>query len=125
MKWNTSWTGSKKPTKQRNYVRNAPLHIRNTLLGSHLSKDLRQKLKHRSLRVRKGDKVKVMRGQHKGKIGIVDRLNVKRMKVYITGVEFTKKDGSKAMYPIQPSNLLIQELQPDKRRLLQREGEQK
>lgn len=125
MNWNTNWTGSKKPTKQRNYVRNAPLHVRSTLLGSHLSKDLRLKLKQRSLRVRKGDKVKVMRGQHKGKIGTVDRLNTKRMKVYVTGVEFIKKDGSKAMYPIHPSNLMIQELQTDKRRLLQREGEQK
>ncbi len=125
MNWNTNWTGSRKPRKQRNYVRNAPLHVKTTLLGSHLSKELRLKLKQRSLRVRKGDKVKVMRGQHKGKTGTVDRINTKRMKVYITGVEFIKKDGSKAMYPIQPSNLMIQELQTDKRRLTQREGEQK
>jgi len=120
MKWSTSWSGSRKPTKQRNYVRNAPLHVRNTMLGSHLSKDLRNKLKHRSLRVRKGDKVKVMRGQHKGKTGTVERLDTKNARIYITGVEFTKKDGSKAMYPINPSNLLIQELHSDKRRLEQK-----
>jgi large subunit ribosomal protein L24 len=120
LKWSTSWSGSKKPTKQRNYVRNAPLHVRNNLLGSHLSKDLRNKLKHRSLRVRKGDKVKVMRGQHKGKTGTVDRLDTKNSRIYITGVEFTKKDGSKAMYPVNPSNLLIQELHADKRRLEQK-----
>ena len=121
MKWNASFSGSVKPGKQRTYVRNAPLHIRSTLLGSHLSKDLRQKLKKRSLRVRKGDKVKVMRGQHKGKTGTIDRVDTKRMKVFITGIETIKKDGSKALYAIHPSQLLIQELQSDKRRL----GEQK
>jgi len=122
MSWNTSWKASVKPRKQRSYLRNAPLHIKSTFLGSHLSKDLRQKLKTRSLRVRKGDKVKVMRGQHKGKTGTVDRVDVKRMKIFITGVDFTKKDGSKAFYPVHPSKLMIQELEgTDKRRL----GEQK
>ncbi len=117
MKWSATFSGSVKPSKQRMYVRNAPLHIKNTLLGSHLSKDLRQKLKKRSLRVRKGDKVKVLRGQHKGKTGTVDRVDTQRMKIFITGIEFSKKDGSKAMYPVHPSKLLIQELHADKRRL--------
>jgi large subunit ribosomal protein L24 len=118
MSWNRSFSGSVKPSKQRAYTKNAPLHVRSTLLGSHLSKDLKKKLNTRSLRVRKGDKVKVMRGQHKGKTGTVDRINTERMKVFITGIEFTKKDGSKALYPIHPSNLLIQELEgTDKRRL--------
>ena len=121
MKWNTSYSGSEKPSKQRKYVLNAPLHLRNTFLGSHLSKDLRQKLKMRSIRARKGDKVKVLRGQHKGKTGTVDRIDTKRMKVFITGIDFTKKDGSKALYPVHPSKIMIQELQSDKRRL----GEQK
>ena len=122
MSWNTNWTGSVKPRKQRAYVRSAPLHVRNTFLGSHLSKELRQKLKQRSLRVRKGDKVKVLRGQHKGKSGTVDRVDTKRMKVYITGIEFTKKDGSKAFYPVHPSKIMIQDIEgTDKRRL----GEQK
>ncbi len=121
MKWNTVFSASVKPGKQRTYVRNAPLHVRNTFLGSHLSKDLRQKLKMRALRVRKGDKVKVMRGQHKGKTGTVDRVDTERKKVFITGIEFAKKDGSKALYPVHPSKLMIQELHSDKRRL----GEQK
>jgi large subunit ribosomal protein L24 len=118
MNWSTAWKGSRKPSKQRNYIRNATLYVRSTLLGSHLSKDLRTKLKRRSLRVRKGDKVKVLRGQHKNKTGTVERVDTKRMKVYITGIDFTKKDGSKALYPIQTSNLLIQDLEgTDKRRL--------
>ncbi len=87
-------------------------------MAAHLQKDLRQKYKRRSLRLRPGDKVKVMRGTFRNKTGKVDRINVKEQKVYITGVEFTKRDGSKAMYPIHPSNILIQELDlTDKRRL--------
>jgi len=117
MNWSTTWKESKKPRKQRNYIRNAPLHVRNTLLCSHLNKDLRTKLKTRSLRVRKGDKVKVLRGQHKGKTGTVDRVDTTRKKIFITGIDLTKKDGSKALYPLNPSNLLIQELEGlDKRR---------
>ena len=117
MNWNTNWKASKNPRKQRKYIRNAPLHTRNKLLGCHLSKELRQKIKRRALSIRKGDKVKIIKGQHKGKTGTVDRINTKRMRIYITGVEFTKKDGSKTMYPIRPSNLIITELQTDKRRL--------
>ncbi len=119
-KWSASWKKSKKTSKQRKYQKNAPIHLLGRMLASHLSKELRQKTKTRSIRVRKGDKVKVMRGQYKGKHGTVDRVDMKKMKIYITGVEFTKKDGSKAMYPVHPSNTLIEELQADKRRMEER-----
>lgn len=125
MNWSTTWKASKKPSKQRAYVREAPQHIRSTLLGSHLSKELRQKHTSRSVRVRKGDKVKVMTGQHKGKTGTVDRVDTIRKKIFITGVEFQRRDGSKAMYPVHPSNLLVTELFPDKRRMAEAKGAQK
>ena len=118
MNWTKTWKASVKPSKQRKYVRNAPAHVRSKLPVSHLSKDLKQKHKSRSLRVIKGDKVKVTRGQYKNKTGTVDRVDTKRMKVFITGIDFAKRDGSKSMYPIHPSNLLIQELNTnDKLRL--------
>ncbi len=107
MNWNTTWSGSSKPGKQRKYLYNAPLHLRNALLKSHLTKELRQKLKKRSLRIRKGDTVKVMRGQFKGKTGTVDRVTPKKQKVYVTGIELAKRDGSKTLYPLHPSKLLI------------------
>ncbi|MEM4239697.1 MAG: 50S ribosomal protein L24 [Candidatus Woesearchaeota archaeon] len=115
--WNKSWRGSVQVRKQRAYVREAPLHARGDFLSAHLSKELRQKHKCRSLRLRVGDKVKVMRGSFRNKTGKVDRINAKEKKVYITGIEFTKRDGSKAMYPIHPSNILIEEPDTsDKRR---------
>ena len=68
--------------------------------------------------MRKGDKVKVLRGQFKGRTGSVERVNPKEMKVFITGVDLVKKEGQKALYPIHPSKLLIQTIDTsDKRRL--------
>ena len=117
-KWSVSWKSSKKPNKQRKYVYKAPLHIKSKLLCSHLSPELRKKHGKRSMRVRKGDSVKIMAGNFKGKIGKVDRVNVKNAKVYITGIGLVKKDGSKTAYPIRPSKLMIQELNmSDKRRI--------
>ena len=117
--WNSVWSASSKPGKQRKFVYNAPLHIRTTLLGSHLAKDLRQKLKKRSLRVRKGDKVKVLRGQYRGKSGVVERVDVQKMHVYVTGVDFQKKDGSRALYPVHPSKVMITELEGSEKRRLE------
>ncbi|MBS3125541.1 50S ribosomal protein L24 [Candidatus Woesearchaeota archaeon] len=116
--WSSDWKASKKPSKQRKYVYNAPLHVRSTLPTSHLSKELKVSLKRRSLRVRKGDKVKVLRGQFKGRTGTVERVDTHEMHIFITGIEIVKKEGRKALYPIHPSKLLIQTIDTnDKRRL--------
>ncbi len=108
-----SWNRSKQPRKQRKYRYNAPLNIKSKFMGCHLSKELRGKYKKRSITVRKGDSVKVLRGQFKKKTGKIDRVNIKKSKVYITGIEVTKKDGTKALYPIHPSNIIITELNLD------------
>ena len=72
----------------------------------------------------KGDKVKVARGQFRGHLGKVDRVNVKDSTVLVSGIELTKKDGSKRTYPIQASNLVIHELNlDDKMRSLKMKGE--
>lgn len=116
-KWSKSWKSSKQPRKQRKYRYNAPLHIRHKMMAAHLSKELRQKYKKRSMPVRKGDKVKVLRGQFKGKIGEIEEVDMKKYKVYIKGVELKKKEGGRVIrYPISPSNLLILSLVSDKRR---------
>jgi large subunit ribosomal protein L24 len=116
--WNQSWKASVKPRKQRIAVAHALLHARGEFLASHLSKELRQKHKHRALRVRVGDKVKIMRGTFRNKTGTVERVNTLKHKVYITGIELTKREGGKSLMPVHPSNLLIQELNlTDKKRL--------
>ena len=118
MSWSAHWKGSIKPKKQRTYRREAPLHIKRQFLAAHLSKELRGKHKTRSVTLRLGDKVTVLRGQFNKKSGKVERVDVIAGKVYITGIELVKKDGSKAMYPVHPSNLIITELDAtDKRRM--------
>ena len=112
-KFSKEWISSKKPNKQRKYRFNAPLHMRGEFLNVHLSKELRQKYGIRALRVRTGDKVRIMRGQFKKTEGKIEEVDMKNLKVYIVKVEHVKRDGSKARYPIQPSNLLLVELNTD------------
>ena len=112
-KFSKVWKASKQPRKQHKYRFNAPLHVKYKFMSSHLSKELRGKYGKRNAEVRKGDSVKILRGQFKGKTGKVDRADVKKSKVYIQGIEVSKKDGTKAFYPFNPSNLMITELKLD------------
>lgn len=118
MNWSKDWKSSKKPKKQRKYALNAPAHVRSEQICSHLSAELRKKHGTRAMRVRKGDKVKIMIGNFKGKSGKVERVDTKNQRIFVTGAELLKKDGSKTLYPLRPSNLLIQELDlSDKKRI--------
>jgi large subunit ribosomal protein L24 len=110
LKFSKNWISSKQTRKQRKYLANAPINIRKRFIVSTFSKELKDKYKRRNFRLRKGDKVKILRGQFKGKTGKVDRINIKQRKIYIPGIENIRKDGTKSMYPIEPSNLMIIEL---------------
>jgi large subunit ribosomal protein L24 len=121
-KFSISWKSSKSPRKQRKYQINAPLHIKSKFLSAHLSKELRQKYSMRSITLRKGDKVKIMRGSFSGKSGKIDRLDLKKTKAYIAGIEVVKKDGTKILRPLHPSKLMITELNLDDKKRLKRSG---
>src|SRR3989344_7301488 len=117
MEWASSWKSSVKVRKQRKYVHAAPLHIKQHLLGAHLAKELRTKYKRRTINVRTGDTVKVVRGQFRAKTGKIERVLLRKGYVHVAGVEIAKRDGSKVPYPVHPSNLLITDLDlKDKRR---------
>ena len=121
-KFSTSWKRSSQPRKQRKYRYNAPLHVRQKLVHVHLSRDLRKKYGTRAVQVRKGDKVKVMRGKFKKQEGKVERVNLKRERIFVTGLEYTKKNGSKVPVAFNPSNLMITVVDTnDKRRKLGKE----
>jgi large subunit ribosomal protein L24 len=116
--FSTKWKASIQPRKQRKYVANAPLHTQGTFLHVHLSKALRDKHKTRVLRVRKGDKVKVLRGGNRGAEQKVDRVDTKNGRVFLQKMERAKKEGGVIPIPFSPSNLMITELDTtDKRRL--------
>jgi large subunit ribosomal protein L24 len=117
-KFSANWLSSKKPNKQRKYLANAPLHLKKKFVGVHLSKDLRKKHNKRSLPVRKGDLVRVMRGKFKKKEGKILKVMLKRSRITIDGITIKKLDGSKKEVPIKASNLMIIELNlDDKKRL--------
>jgi large subunit ribosomal protein L24 len=123
-----SWKRSVQPRKQRKYRANAPLHVKRKFLAAHLSKELRQKYKTRNIPLRKGDRVKIVRGTYKNHLGKIDHINTKRERIFIEGTDRIKKDGTKSLYPIHPSNVIIHELiLDDKRRkeILERRGAKK
>lgn len=125
-KWSSLWKSSKKPGKQRKYRHNAPLHIKQELMGCHLSPELRKKYGVRAVQLRKGDKVKMLRGSFKKKTGKVDEVDLKNLKVSIAGIEINKKEGSKVKPYFHPSNLVITELDlSDKRRESKLKGKTK
>ena len=81
--------------------------MRGAFLNVHLSKELRTKHKRRALRARSGDTVKVIRGTYAGKAGKIDRVNAKKSLLFITGIDLTKKDGTKLLRGIHPSQLVL------------------
>jgi len=106
-KFNKSWNSSKQPRKQVKFVANAPNHIKRTLMGATLDKPLRKKYNRRSIEVKKGDEVKVMRGKFKGKQGKVGTVDVKNSRVQIDGIQRTKSGGEKLITWFHPSNIKI------------------
>ena len=106
------------PRKQRKALYTAPLHIRRKIMSANLSKDLRADIGKRSLPIRVGDKVQVVRGDFKGHEGKVESIDAKRYKVTVEGVTLSKPDGNAVLLPIHPSNLMIIEADlKDERRI--------
>ncbi|MEM5793173.1 MAG: 50S ribosomal protein L24 [Candidatus Aenigmatarchaeota archaeon] len=116
--WSSAWKSSSQPRKQRKYVYHAPIHIKKKFISATLSKELREKYGRRSITLRKGDEVEIMRGEFKGKRGKINRIEIKKLKVYIDGITRKKVDGSDISVPIHPSNLRVINLElKDERRL--------
>jgi large subunit ribosomal protein L24 len=98
------------PRKQRKERFTAPLHRRQKYMHSPLSKELRAELKKRNAQVRKGDTVRVARGDHAGAEGLVEEVNLKRCTIKVAGVSNFKADGTEVPRPIHPSNVIITKL---------------
>ncbi len=112
------WKSSSKPKKQVKYAANAPFHIRHKFMTAKVSDEMAKKHGLKRIAVRKGDKVKIARGQFRGKSGKVNRVDLSYIKIYVDGIDRNKTEGAKAFYPIHPSNVIITELNmEDKRRI--------
>jgi large subunit ribosomal protein L24 len=102
-----------KPTKQRKMLFNAPAHVRHRLLAAHLSQGLRAQHDIKSLAVRSGDTVRVMRGDHRGVEGKVTRVDLAKYRVFVEGLTREKVDGTTVFLPVHPSKVVITRLNLD------------
>jgi len=110
MNYSKSWFSSAQARKQRNARENAPPHVKAKLMGARTDKELRKTAKKRTVGVRRGDEVKIVRGQFKNMKGIVEKADIKEGKIYVKGAATKKTDGSERMRPIDPSNVIITKL---------------
>ena len=115
---------SSQPRKQRKARYQAPSHVRTKYLNAPLSDDLKEQYKIRTLRVIKGDTVKVTRGDFAGDEGIVDGVDTNKSKLIVHGVSSTKADGTEVPRLIDASNVELTKLNlDDKRRVAKLEAE--
>ena len=82
-------------------------HKREKLLGANLSENLRNQHKKRSMRVIKGDTVRILRGEYVGIEGKVEKVNTERSTLSIEGVQREKIRGGKVKVQIHASNVQI------------------
>lgn len=108
--WSPKWVSSSQPRKQRKYRHNAPLHARRKFLSAHLSRELRERFGKRSVSLRKGDEVIVMKGGFRGFRGAVDSVDMSASRIYVDGMKRKKVDGSEVAVSIHPSNVMITKL---------------
>jgi len=82
-------------------------HKREKLLGANLSENLRKQHNKRSMRVIKGDTVRILRGEYVGVEGKVEKVNTERSTLSIEGVQREKIRGGKVKVQIHASNVQI------------------
>jgi len=105
-------TSSTKANKQRKARANAPLHKKKRMVAVHLISSLMSEHNVRSVPVRKGDTVKIIRGaedlkKSEAKVASVD---LKKMKIIIENITIPKADGTQKPKPIDPSDCIITKL---------------
>jgi large subunit ribosomal protein L24 len=92
------------------------MHERRHLMKCRLDEFLQEEYGLRSLVVKTGDLVKIMRGQFRDTEGKVTAVNYKKIRVFTDSATLTKADGKEAAVPIHPSNLLLVKLELDDER---------
>ncbi len=88
-------------------------HKREKLLGANLSENLRKQHNKRSMRVIKGDTVRILRGEYVGVEGKVEKVNTERSTLSIAGVQREKIRGGKVKVQIHASNVQIISMNTD------------
>jgi large subunit ribosomal protein L24 len=88
-------------------------HKRDKFLGANLSINLREQHNKRSMRVIKGDTVRILRGEYVGIEGKVEKVNTQRSTLAIEGVQREKIRGGNVKVQVHASNVQIISLNTD------------
>jgi large subunit ribosomal protein L24 len=102
-----------KPSKQRRMMHQAPDHMRYKMFGAPLSDALVASQGVKTLPVRSGDTVRVMRGDHKGFEGKITRVNRRDYRIHLEGLTREKTDGTTIFVALHPSKVMITNLNLD------------
>jgi len=75
--------------------------------GSQLSAELREKYRKKAVKPRKGDSVKIVRGEFKGIEGKVTKVMPREGTINVEGVTREKQKGGTAPVPVHSSNVVV------------------
>ena len=106
-------TLSTKPSKQRAGLYNAPAHRRRRVLSASLSTELKTSQGRNSYPVRKGDTVKILRGDFAGVEGKIANIDTKRQRLFVEGVSREKVAGTSTNVSVHSSKVMITKLNLD------------
>jgi len=104
---------STKPSKQRAELYNAPSHRRHRILSASLSTELKTSQGRNSYPVRKGDTVKILRGDFAGIEGKITNIDTKRQRLFVEGVSREKVAGTSSNVSVHCSKVMITKLNLD------------
>jgi len=98
------------------FLSTVPLYVRRKQMSAPLTPELFEEHKTRSMQVREGDTVTIMRGNFAGVEGKVTNVNYKNGRLTIDGVTREKADGTAIGVPVHPSKVVIKSLNLDDKR---------
>ncbi len=99
---------SNKPSVQRKTASMAEGKQKRLTAG--LSKDLRTEYGIRTSSLRKGDTVRIAKGDYKGHEGKVSSVDVASLRITVEGVQMSKMDGTKKNVMLSPSQVTLTKL---------------
>ncbi|CAO3625995.1 unnamed protein product [Cunninghamella echinulata] len=122
MKFSADVSSSRRKSRKAHFT--APSHIRQKLMSSALSKELKEKHSVNALPIRRDDEVLVVRGTYKGREGKVVQVYRKKWVIHIERVTREKANGATAPIGIHPSNVVVTKLRLNRNRqaLIDRKG---
>merc|ERR1719245_1998975 len=114
MKTNPNVSSQRRKSRKAYFT--SPSSIRRKMMSAQLSKELAQRWLTRSIPVRNGDTVKVVRGPNKNREGKVTEVYRRKWCIHIEKLVKEKTNGQQAKIPIHPSNCVVTNLRLDKDR---------